>query len=1068
MPIINRLDAAEVEQYVARFFHEPPSGRALALRRLFVEELDFAGATGAVSLANAPKNVTLPPSAERIASMEGLHVVHVPLSGNGPDRVRKAEASAAAKLIADALHGDLLLAMTNPSCRQLHVIYPTFVGAAPSLRRMIIERDLRRRTAVQQLSNIFWHWKDTGSIRMAVDKAFDVEAVTKQFFEDYKRVFDNVMDAVVEGFGPSEAEAKKLFVQTLFNRLMFIYFLSRKSWLKFNGDPDYLNALRKDYSQSKQPNFYANRLEVLFFTGLNNPDARDLHRGVATLIGDVPFLNGGLFDRTAEDKRPNILIPDAAIDQILQQLFDRYNFTVMESTPFDTEVAIDPEMLGKVFEELVTGRHESGSYYTPRPVVSFMCREALKGYLQGAIPSLPPEAIGQFVDQRDVSGLNLTTAGMVRRALEQIKVVDPACGSGAYLLGILHELVDLETVLYNEKLVVDPKSLYELKLRIIEENVYGADIDQFAVNVAMLRLWLSLSIEYDGYPPPALPNLDFKIVRGDSLTAPDPNPSVHGAQYQMFREQVHTASGRLAKLKHQHMNAVDPQKRMRADDIKKELANLRAALAFAPAPKDAVDWRVTFAEVFDQKGGFDIVIANPPYRRQEGLGAEKVQLERLYPQVYASTADYHVYFYNRSVQLLRDGGVLSFITSNKYMRAGYGEKIRGFLPSALRLSQVIDFGDLPVFTAAAYPAIVVGQKQPPAEGHTMRVADLAAPIRRYVTAQGKPVNRETVTAAMERLPAFLAESAVPAYPQVLLRKSGWILEDPALVRLFDRLMSQGTSLGKSVNGRMYAGIKTGLNDAFVIDEAKRQELIKADPRSAEVIKPWLRGRDIKRWQAEWSGLYVIFTRRGVNIRDYPAILAHLEKYRHPAVDGAGKKLKGLEPRGGKDYRKPGSYEWYEIQDNIAYYKEFEQPKVVWKKTSFRPAFFEDSSGAYISNTTHFIPGANPWLVAAMNSTIMEFFMVLRINLLRGGYIELTPTRIDTLPIPNFSENQKSVLTKLAEGAHYGTTEIEEKIDALVGQAFALRPDEIEAIQKYLANRWSLGPTEETDEDVDNE
>lgn len=208
MPIINRQDAQEVGQYIDRFFAATPTGRAQALRRLFVEKLDFASAAGVVSLANAPRNVALPPQAERIATMEGLHVVYVPLNAPGPDRVRKAEAAAAAKLVADSLHGDLLLVMTNPSCSQLHVIYPTFAGATPSLRRMIIERDLPRRTAVQQLSEIYHEWKRTGSIRVAVDRAFDVEAVTRQFFEEYRRVFDDVM-AAVKGFGQSEEEPNR-------------------------------------------------------------------------------------------------------------------------------------------------------------------------------------------------------------------------------------------------------------------------------------------------------------------------------------------------------------------------------------------------------------------------------------------------------------------------------------------------------------------------------------------------------------------------------------------------------------------------------------------------------------------------------------------------------------------------------------------------------------------------------------------------------------------------------------------------------------------------------------------
>ena len=164
-----------------------------------------------------------------------------------------------------------------------------------------------------------------------------------------------------------------------------------------------------------------------------------------SLIGNPPFLNGGLFEQTELDQRGDITMPDAAIEQVLSGLFDRFNFTVMESTPFDIEVAVDPEMLGKVFEELVTGRHDSGAYYTPRPVVSFMCREALKGYLEGQDTGLTSEAIARFVDAQDTEVIQVAQARRIADALAQVTVVDPACGSGAYLLGMMQELIELQT-----------------------------------------------------------------------------------------------------------------------------------------------------------------------------------------------------------------------------------------------------------------------------------------------------------------------------------------------------------------------------------------------------------------------------------------------------------------------------------------------------------------------------------------------------------------------------------------------------------------------------------------------
>ena len=391
MPIKNRNDAIEVESRIARIFAAPADERAAAVRTLFVEALDFAPASGSVDLGATAGNVALPASAERVAYSGGVHVVYIALDTPETDRVRKSEASAAARLVAEQLDGDLLLVFINTSASQLHLIYPSFERAQPVLRRFVMERELPRRTAVQQVSNIYWNHLESGSIRLALDMTFDVEPVTRDFFMEYKRVFE-VVENGVSGFG-DDTEARRRFVQTLFNRLMFVYFLSRKGWLTFKGSKDYLNALWSDYRDTggESKNFYFDRLRLLFFAGLNNYKSEDVtsepeaHR----LIGSVPFLNGGLFDMTDRDALTDIVVPDNCISEIFTKLFDRFNFTVLESSPFDVEVAVDPEMLGKVFEELVTGRHDSGAYYTPRPVVSFMCREALKGYVEARAPASP-------------------------------------------------------------------------------------------------------------------------------------------------------------------------------------------------------------------------------------------------------------------------------------------------------------------------------------------------------------------------------------------------------------------------------------------------------------------------------------------------------------------------------------------------------------------------------------------------------------------------------------------------------------------------------------------------------
>ena len=312
------------------------------------------------------------------------------------------------------------------------------------------------------------------------------------------------------------------------------------------------------------------------------------------------------------DQRHAIHIPNAIFADILD-LFERYNFTVTESTPLDIEVAVDPEMLGKVFEELVTGRHDTGSYYTPRPVVSFMCRESLKTCLKNKTDE-PPETLQKFVADGDAT--DIRDPEKVLRVLQTLRVCDPACGSGAYLLGMMGELLRLRESLFQSN-QMDPKTTYHRKLDIIQHNLYGVDKDDFAVNIAMLRLWLSLAVDYEGDIPEPLPNLDYKVVTGDSLTGPAP-------------EQVSLASHLIDQIQeHQAEYLVthtDPEKqRLRA-----EIAELKEHLQEWQASDDELVWQVEFAEVF-QEGGFDIVIGNPPYVRQEFIRSMKPILKKLFP-----------------------------------------------------------------------------------------------------------------------------------------------------------------------------------------------------------------------------------------------------------------------------------------------------------------------------------------------------------------------------------------------------------------------------------------------------
>ena len=678
MPIANVQDTSGVERKLQDILSSSDvNGRLKAIRELFVGILDYDNADQLVSLESSG-NAQLPKDAHVAARRDGVTVAYIPLDDAPTNRVNGIVVSAAAKTLGNILSDDLLLLFTNRDMDQLHIISPDLSGSRPKLQRLVAYRDQLQRTVPQQIANMWDSYGNKGkTLREAIAEVFNVEPVTKDFFETYRQLFEDA-EAQIKGFGAGkdEEEQRHLFTQTLFNRLMFVYFLSRKGWLKFESNTDYLNALWSSYrTKDSTGDFYITRLRTLFFKGLNNPDARSLPQEEKALIGDVPFLNGGLFEETNLDQRKGIEIPDAIIGQVLDRLFERFNFTVMESTPYDVEVAVDPEMLGKVFEELVTERHSSGAYYTPRPVVSFMCREALKGYLEGKETGLDQDAIARFVDEHDTSGISLIGAPRISEALSEVTVVDPACGSGAYLLGMMQELVELQTILYN--IVKDDKKIYDLKLEIIQRNLYGVDIDEFAVNIAMLRMWLSLAIDYEGEKPEPLPNLDFKVICGDSLLGPDPSA---GVEIQGTLGQDAKKLQRLGQLKADYMRAsLGTDKERLKKDIQHVEQEVRELLGGAGTPDGVVDWRVEFVEVFADKGGFDIGIANPPYVRYQNIGSSLSTLKQFYNEVLAGNSDLYCYFYCRTLQTLRDGGVHVFVCSNSWLDVAYGTRLQDYL-----------------------------------------------------------------------------------------------------------------------------------------------------------------------------------------------------------------------------------------------------------------------------------------------------------------------------------------------------------------------------------------------------
>ena len=817
-----------------------------------------------------------------------------------------------------------------------------------------------------------------------------------------------------------------------------------------------------------------------------------------------------VFDPDADDEEGQ--------QQTLLGLLSRYRFTTRESTPDDQSVDPDPELLGRVFENLYQGdeRKGTGTYYTPREVVHFMCREVLDGYLrdetgvdQSTLDTLRQEAVGSRDESQPLPNI---PADELIDALETVRVCDPAVGSGAFLLGTIQEIVALRRgILFSQKRYIEPDELYrtvsEWKRRIIENSLYGVDINPEAVEICRLRLWLSMVLDMDEPPNPnsdwALPNLDFQVLAGDSLVDgvagvafKESWPTPKGLQLDMELqdslqrlernidhrrrefERTHRNPTRLRELRDLiardqreiillHLREGLKRAEEKLEALKKSEKPSKAALnraqRFIERIRSLLDgvlstdftmvqkpflWPVAFPDVLrqgDSEAGFHIVLANPPYVRMERIDNEdELFYGEAFPEVAASRADILVYFYARALQILRPGGWLSFITSNKFMRAGYGAGTREHLPSSLRIQRVIDFGDLPLFEAngkaiAAYPAVLVGSRSKDTSDYALAVADLAGPVHRELSDAGLKVNTENVRNVLEDLDGLLARAEIRDFPQVMLKRGGWVLEDPAFVRLFERLMSQGTPLSKFVRRRIYRGVTTGLNEAFVIDQDKRDELIEEDARSADLIKPWLRGRDIKRWRADSSGLYVIFTNRGVDIDRYPAIEAHLRWFKGDLEKRATAHL----------------HPWYELQQpQEGIYHEFIYPKIIFNRFVNSPTFAYDKSGSYHNDACYFAIPPSASTAAIVNSSVGWWLLSHLCTMLQNGYFQIFIQFLEKLPIPHLSPEIEQRLAERVETLASGISDssLEAEIDTLVFDSFGLSASERKFILDWLGER----------------
>ena len=501
-----------------------------------------------------------------------------------------------------------------------------------------------------------------------IEAAFDVSKVSKAFYSDYETVFNKVKESMMIISSIDDEVEIHQSAQTLFNRLFFLRFIEKKGWIIFGDSPNYLQELFRA-GGIEGARFYQSRLLPLFFEGLTTPGGKKTKE-----YGEVPFLNGILFKESPSDS--NIVdLPDDIIDLIIgdEGLFYTYNFTVMEETPLDVDVAIDPEMLGTMFERLVTGRHDKGAYYTPKEVVSFMCKESISRHLS-EMEFLTENELEKFI----VEGIRpAARVDDLSKALKEMKIIDPACGSGAYLVGFLHELMRLEDILHPD---LDLDGLARAKRDFVSLCIFGVDIDEYAIQIARLRLWLSLAVEEIEAKP--LPNIDLNFVTADSVFGPNPTLPTITFDREVAKE--------IGELRSRCIYLWGEDLEQHRNELYEKMADLTEKMGVQRP--NSIIYNISFAEVFDEgRGGFDVVITNPPYVRQEQISkGDKAVGRGVYGDCVTGKSDLYVYFYARAGQLLRNGGTSCFICSNTWMDVEFGAPLQKHFLTEYDNIQIID------------------------------------------------------------------------------------------------------------------------------------------------------------------------------------------------------------------------------------------------------------------------------------------------------------------------------------------------------------------------------------------
>ncbi|HEF9163403.1 TPA: Eco57I restriction-modification methylase domain-containing protein [Campylobacter coli] len=937
------------------------------------------------------------------------------------------------------------------------------------------------------------------------------------------------------------------------NRILFLK-LIESNLVRFNDDKNL-----KFLNFKKIPDF--DKLSELFFEVL----AKEKSTRKKSEFAYLPYLNSSLFEKQSIENtleisslsndlklfyyKNTVLKDDKCKAKKGQVGLLEYLFEFLDSFDFGSDdeqseilsqkELISSSVLGNVFEKL--NGYKEGSFYTPSFITSYMCKESITKVVLDKFNA-------QFdLNAKDISELRKSLRKEDKKAqkelLNSIKICDLAVGSGHFLVSALNVMLSIydELNLFDEEFYLEvqndeilitgrkgefieykrpstPKDkahliqqeLFHTKKDIIENNLFGVDINPNSCEITKLRLWIELlkhsfyqSFDDGNYHDlKTLPNIDINIKCGNSLVSyfetgkslsHYPNIKERMGKYKRivkdykegfytdkshinqeiknlkisfknfcfadkFKKEMKSFNDKCEKYSKKYGNflAVDDENLkffvsanltlfdFDEKEATKEFANLKKEYdnIFNLESNHPFEWRFEFPEILDDDGnfkGFDLIIGNPPYIRQEELKELKPHLAKNY-KVYKGTSDIYTYFYELGFNVLKDrGGVLSYITSNKYTRAGYGEALREFLLKNVKFLEYTDLNGIKVFDSATVDTSILCFEKSKSKDNKFKYLALSNEILK--------------TCAYDiGLYKDFAE-----FSQNSLSKESFTFSDENTSALKAKIERIGTPLKEWYGLNIYRGILTGYNEAFIITTEKRNEILAnckdeaEKERTSKLIRKMLRGRDIKRYSYEWAGLWVIgtFPSLKIDIEQYPALKQYLSQF-----------LPRIEQSGEKGCRKKTSNKWFETQDNIAYYEEFEKEKIVYPETTQGAYFVYDNKGIFLEKTAFFIVCENlKYLLGLLSSNLITYYYK---NFSQGcklgtkGY-QYNKHALENLPIPKINSKNQNIVDELInlvdeilkakeQDKNANTQELENKINSLVYKLYNLTEEEIKIIE----------------------